>query len=317
MKAVATKAFPRPQSAAPAPASFDDDDDSLRASAASFWLERLFQVAEHAPAVVRLIRVPFARITYRCSRSIRAGTRANAARILGPDSTPSQRALLGRRVVENFILFCHDVGRSMRMSPDELYATIDQIDGHEHYASARALRRGAIVVTAHMGSFEVGMAALRRQDANVHVVFRRDAFGRFERMRSELRSKLGVIEAPVDDGWTVWMRLRDALLKDEVVVLQGDRVMPGQKGERVAVLGADMMLPAGPVKLALATGAPIVPVFTIRTPGGGVRLCVEPAIFAGDVDSAMRQLADVIAKYVRTYPEQWLMLQPAWCEDSI
>jgi KDO2-lipid IV(A) lauroyltransferase len=136
-------------------------------------------------------------------------------------------------------------------------------------------------------------------------------------MRSELRSKLGVIEAPVDDGWTVWMRLRDALLKDEVVVLQGDRVMPGQKGERVTVLGANMMLPAGPAKLALATGAPIVPVFTIRTPSGNVRLCVEPAIFASDVDSAMRQLADVIAKYVRTYPEQWLMLQPAWCEDSI
>jgi KDO2-lipid IV(A) lauroyltransferase len=167
-----------------------------------------------------------------------------------------------------------------------------------------------------MGSFEVGMAALRRQDARIHVVFRRDAFGRFERMRSALRAKLGVIEAPVDDGWTVWMRLRDALQNDEVVALQGDRVMPGQKGQAIPVLGADMMLPAGPVKLALATGAPIVPVFTVRTPGGKVRLCVEPAIHVGspdDLDPAMEQLAGVLGKYLRAHGDQWLMLQPAWC----
>jgi KDO2-lipid IV(A) lauroyltransferase len=134
-------------------------------------------------------------------------------------------------------------------------------------------------------------------------------------MRSALRAKLAVSEAPVDDGWTVWMRLRDALLNDEVVVLQGDRVMPGQKGQPVPVLGADMMLPAGPVKLALATGAPIVPVFCVRTASGQVRLCVEPAITvcnADDVDRALEQLAGVLGKYLREHGEQWLMLQPAW-----
>ena len=272
--------------------------------------------------MLRLTRGLFTRIVFRCSASVRAGTLANAARVLGPRATPAQHRRLARAVVGNFILFCHDVGRSVRLSADELYGQIQALEGDAHYAAARAMRRGAIVVTAHMGSFEVGMAALRRRDERVHVVFRRDAFGRFERMRSALRAKLGVIEAPVDEGWTVWLRLRDALLRDEVVVLQGDRVMPGQKGQRVPVLGADMLLPAGPVKLALATGAPIVPVFSIRTPAGAVRLCVEPAITveAGDpdaVDRAMRQLADVVGKYVAAYPEQWLMLQPAWCDDAV
>jgi KDO2-lipid IV(A) lauroyltransferase len=134
-----------------------------------------------------------------------------------------------------------------------------------------------------------------------------------------LRAKLGVIEAPIDDGWTVWMRLRDALLNDDVVVLQGDRVMPGQKGTPVDVLGSEMLLPTGPVKLALATGAPIVPVLCVRTPGGKVRLWVEPAITvdaADAVDGAMEQLAAVIGKYVRAHGEQWLMLHPAWRDDA-
>jgi KDO2-lipid IV(A) lauroyltransferase len=286
----------------------------------AFWLERLFWCAEHAPFIVRLLRGVAARTAVQFSSDVRRATLANAAHILGSDSTPAERRAFARRVVAQFVLFCYDVGRAMRMSVEELYGRIERIEGHEHYDAARRQKHGAIVVTAHMGSFEVGMAALRRQDKRIHVVFRRDLFGRFERMRSALRAKLGVIEAPVDDGWTIWMRLRDALLNDEVVVLQGDRVMPGQKGQRVSVLGADMMLPSGPVKLALASGAPIVPVFCVRTSSGKVRLCVEPAIDVSgpqDVERAMEQLAAVVGKYIRTHGEQWLMLQPAWCDNPI
>lgn len=328
LKAVTPEAF-RPPHVAPSADAFPvvarndashvaQGSPDIRAAAVSFWLDRLFLLAERAPRLLRLARVPLARLAYRCSASIRAGTLANAARILGPDSTPAERGAFARKVVEHFILFCHDIGRSLRMSPDELLSRIEHIEGHPHYDAARRQRRGAIVVTAHMGSFEVGMAALRRQDAKIHVVFRRDTFARFERMRAALRARLDISEAPVDEGWTVWMRLRDALQNDEVVVLQADRVMPGQKGHCVPVLGADMMLPAGPVKLAMATGAPIVPVFSIRTPTGGVRLCVEPAIEVrgNDIDQAMRQLAAVVGKYVQAHGEQWLMLQPAWCESE-
>jgi KDO2-lipid IV(A) lauroyltransferase len=285
----------------------------------AFWLERLFWCAEHAPFALRLLHRFAGPAAVRFSKETRHGTLANAARILGSDSTAAERRTLARKVVGQFVLFCHDVGRAMSMSADELYGRIERIEGHQHYDAARKQKRGAIVVTAHMGSFEVGMAALRRQDARIHVVFRRDLFGRFERMRSALRAKLGVIEAPVDDGWTIWMRLRDALLNDEVVVLQGDRVMPGQKGQRVSVLGADMLLPSGPAKLALASGAPILPVFCVRLPSGRIRLCVEPAIDVvqpADVNRAMEKLAAVLGKYIRAQGQQWLMLQPAWCEDA-
>jgi KDO2-lipid IV(A) lauroyltransferase len=321
VKFVAGQVFPAhaPRAAEQPAVSKQPHVDSSGVPHGAFWLDRLFWCAEHAPFILRLLRSLAARTAVRFSKDVRQGTLANAARILGPDSTPAERRTFARKVVGQFILFCHDVGRALRMNVDELYGRIERIEGHEHYDAARKQKRGAIVVTAHMGSFEVGMAALRRQDARIHVVFRRDLFGRFERMRSALRAKLGVIEAPVDDGWTIWMRLRDALLNDEVVVLQGDRVMPGQRGQRVSVLGAEMMLPSGPAKLALASGAPIVPVFCVRAASGKVRLCVEPAIEVGgpqDVDRAMEQLAAIIGKYLRAHGEQWLMLQPAWCKDT-
>jgi KDO2-lipid IV(A) lauroyltransferase len=154
------------------------------------------------------------------------------------------------------------------------------------------------------------------QEKRIHVVFKRDT-GRFERIRQGLRQRLGVVEQAVDDGWGVWVKLRDALQADEVVAIQGDRVMPGQKGSRVPFLGGHMLLPTGPVKLALASGAPMAPVFSVRTPEGKIRLFIEEPIHVGhDVDEAMAKLADVIGRYVAQYPEQWLVLHPAFEEDA-
>ena len=297
----------------------------LRAAAAAFWLRAFFRAAERAPRVVLAARGPLCLGTFWTSAFIRRGTRANARRLLGPDASSAQVDALARRTLSSFYLACCDVGRSFSATREQLFARVQGAEGDEHFQAARAAGRGVIVVTAHMGSFEVGLAALRhRERGRIHVVFRRDPFERFERLRSGLRRRLGVDEAPVDDGWTVWLRLRDALLADEVIVLQGDRVMPGQRGEAVPFLGGRILLPAGPVKMALATGAPIVPIFSVRAEDGSVRLFVEPAIHVErgpDVASpgphpALLQWARVLERYVRTYPDQWLMFQPALCEDA-
>jgi KDO2-lipid IV(A) lauroyltransferase len=154
------------------------------------------------------------------------------------------------------------------------------------------------------------------------VVFHRDRRPLFETMRSRLHERLGLIEAPVEKGLEMWMSLRDALARDEVVMLQADRVMPGQSGHKVEFLGGHMLLPPGPIKLAAATGAPLIPVFTLRTGPGRVRVMVEEPIFCDqvrigdDAPPALLAVARVLEKYVRAYPQQWLMLQPACCEDA-
>jgi KDO2-lipid IV(A) lauroyltransferase len=318
-----TSADALPESAARPPAPPRQWTTRLRRAAAAFWLARFFWLSERVPGLLRRGGPLLCRMAFRASPALSVGPLANARRILGPAAPDRDVRRLAGAVLGHFYLFCLDVGRGGRASAERALDEIDGVDGHDLYLAARAMRKGAIVVTAHMGSFEVGMAALRRHEPRIHVVFRRDSDGEFERQRARLRNRLGIIEAPVDDGWTVWLRLRDALLADEVVVVQGDRVMPGQKGQKVPFLGGHVMLPSGPVKLALASGAPIVPVFTARLPSGKIRLFIEPAIVVtpatqalGEPHSALLQLAGVLEKYVRAYPEQWLVLQAAWCEDA-
>jgi lauroyl/myristoyl acyltransferase len=305
------------------PATVPKGVRSFRASAAGFWLRALFWCTLHAPWMVRLLRPLAIAVTWRCSHKVHDAVMANAGWLLGAGASPAERAALGREVIGRFIDTVEGFARNRRLSANQLLAQIERVDGLEHYERARALRRGAVLVTAHVGPFETAVASIRQREPRVYVVFRRDVHDGFERIRSEQRARLGVTEAPVDDGLMVWMRLRDALRADEVVLVQGDRVFPGQKGAAVPFLGGHVRLPEGPVKLALATGAPIVPTFAAQTPGGGVAISMaEPIIVdplqpgAVSPEEALRRIAAAMASHVSRYPEQWLMLEKAWCEDA-
>jgi KDO2-lipid IV(A) lauroyltransferase len=290
---------------------------SLRQRVAAFWLDALFRAAG-SPAITRAFRPIVLAAAPRISRRIRHSTAANARRIFGPDLTPARQREFTRGVVASFYDFVCDVGQTTHLTRDQLIAQIESVQGKANYQAACATGKGIIVATAHMGSFEAGAAALLDRGQKIHVVFKRDPT-RFEQVRSSLRNRLGIIEGAVDDGWTLWLRLREALQRGEVVMLQADRVMPGQKGAKVPFLHGHLLLPMSPVKLALASGAPIVPIFAIRMSDGRIRIRIESPITVDPSDDeihpALLRFAGVLEKYVRAYPEQWLLLEPAFCED--
>lgn len=301
---------------------------SIRRRAAQFWIQLLVGASQKHPDLMRHLRGPGLWFAWRFSSHLRDATQVNAARILGADSSQTERRELARAMVGSYFDFLFELGSGRGHSADELAAKVERVEGIAAYQEARARGKGAIIVTAHIGSFEVGAAMMRRHEKRVHVVFQRDPMPVFESLRADQHRRAGLIEAPVnpvsgDDGWTIWLSIRDALMADEVVLMQGDRVMPGQRGRRMPFLGGHMMLPPGPVKLARATGAPIIPVCSPRLPDGRVRIIVEKPIWVDELEHdgtgphpAERQLANVIEGWVSRYPEQWLMVDRAWCEDG-
>ncbi|MEK6703176.1 MAG: lysophospholipid acyltransferase family protein [Planctomycetota bacterium] len=291
------------------------------------WLGPFFALAGAWPSVARMLRPIACAVVPLVSAGVREATRRNARWIFGRDLCGAERRRFTRRVVGSFYDFVLDVGRSSRMSPGELAGLVEAVEGLEEYRAARAARRGAILVTAHLGTFEVGLAALAGEERRIRVVFKRDAAGAFERMRARLHDALGVVEAPIDDGMGTWLALREALQRDEVVVMQGDRAMPGQKSEVVPFLHGHLRLPTGPVRLARLTGSPIIPVFALATGKGGYKVVLKAPIeadgenatsAAGDprAPSAMEKLASAMAEVVAEHPHQWLALEPVFHEDG-
>jgi KDO2-lipid IV(A) lauroyltransferase len=96
-----------------------------------------------------------------------------------------------------------------------------------------------------------------------------------------------------------------------VVALQVDRVPPRLRTRSVTLFGAASAIPEGPLRLAMLTGAPIVPIFAARTGHRRYEVVAHPPIrvarSAGEseLDSAAQSVADAMQSFVRARPTQW------------
>lgn len=280
------------------------------------WLGPFFALAGACPALTALLRPLACRVVPACSPTVRRATALNARRIFGRDLSAKEQRRFTRAVSGSFFDFVSEVAAAASQSPAAIRARIERVEGLAAYQRARASGRGAVLVTAHLGSFEAGLAALAQAEPRVRVVFRRDHSPRFEGHRSRLRERLGILEAPIDDGPVSWLPLRDALLNNEVVVLQGDRAVPGQRSQVVPFLHGHLRLPTGPVRLARLTGSPIIPVYAPRLPSGRIAVILDAPIRPCESGSDLAALAASMQHLVALHPEQWLAFEPVFAEDS-
>ena len=131
----------------------------------------LFWLARHAPGLLGFIKPVAVWLAIRFSSPLRNGTAANGRRILGPSVSSKDLSNFTRDVVGNFFDFVAGIGQSQGMTREQLRGQIETINGRDEYLALRSAGGGAIIVTAHIGSFEVGLAALAEVESQVHVVF--------------------------------------------------------------------------------------------------------------------------------------------------
>lgn len=106
-------------------------------------------------------------------------------------------------------------------------------------------------------------------------------------------------------------RLRD----NRVVCLMAERDLT-RTGVQVDFFGEPTRMPAGPAKLAIETGAALLPSHCWFEDGGwGVHIYPELDCGSGDVRAVTQALADKFATNIAARPEDWHMLQPQWLAD--
>jgi lauroyl/myristoyl acyltransferase len=286
-------------------------------------LSLFFRLVASSPWLAQGLRPLATRIVPLVSGTVRRGTRENARHIFGRTLGRQEQRDFTRRVVGSFYDFVTDMGVLSRQKCSSKPPLVAELDRNDAYQAARSSGKGAVLVTAHMGSFEVGLAALARIEDHIHVVFKRDDSGPFEKMRSNFRDSLGIIQAPIEDGLSMWLGLRQALQRGEAVVMQNDRVMPNQAAATVDFLHGQLRIPTGGIWLARLTGSPIIPVFVTRTRSGQFVVRTFDPIDPGTGhnkpvagDPTVIAVAKAIETMVAEFPTQWLNLRPAFIDNA-
>lgn len=231
----------------------------------------------------------------------------NLGTALGRKQTPfgktGYRVMLnfGRNVVDTFML--PHLGRN------RLLAAVD-ITGRERLDAALASGRGAILVTAHLGSWEVGGAALAAMGYSVTTVAGVQFSPALSPFIKKIKQDLGI---DVVSSKTGLKRIMKALARGEVAALHidGDQFVGGIE---VGFFGRKTLLPSGPAVLAVRTGSAVLPAFAVRTRGRRIGIIIEDEIPVeeDDKERITRMIVEVVEGYIRRYPDQWCMFRPFW-----
>ncbi|MDR1144825.1 MAG: lysophospholipid acyltransferase family protein [Verrucomicrobiales bacterium] len=139
-----------------------------------------------------------------------------------------------------------------------------------------ARRRGVLILSAHVGGWQIAMAALEHVRAEKFVVYRRPAgdVDKLAHEHADSATTLNFIDPTGPDGGALGMLA--ALQRNAVVCVTGDRPFDGRNTVSVPFLGGVIRVPAAVYRIAAATGAPLaVMFFPRRGPGRFAPLTLE------------------------------------------
>lgn len=242
---------------------------------------------------------------YRRATEDRAVVRSNLSRLLSDEMDEGDPRV--REVFRHFGWYLLEFFRGHR---DDLHVTIS---GYHHLLAAARRHPGCIVLTGHVGNWELGAVLLGRAGWPISVVALSHENPRVNRLFDTQRRRCGVGVIPF--GPHAAAQCLRVLQQGGLVGLAADRDY-GTEGLPVEFAGHQWIVPRGPAVLSLRTGAPVVPTFFIRQAPRTFRLCLEPPLWPpqgawgeAEVKDLTQRYAHAIEGAVRRVPTQWLMFK--------
>lgn len=182
----------------------------------------------------------------------------------------------------------------------------------------RSLQGGAVLVTAHMGNWEVGGAYLGEIVGPHWMVGFPEKDAGVEAFRRRKRGNSGHTTVSAGMGLEGMLRLRGILEKGGRMVVLVDRSV-GRDSVAVTFLGRKSNFLRSPAVFSTLTGAPIVPVAIMRDgPGRYSAFVSEPyrtSDCGGRPEVAMQRAADYFSGILERYPDQWYNFFRYWREE--
>lgn len=222
-------------------------------------------------------------------------------------------------VFRNFAKYLVDFFRFSKVDSDYIKKFV-KIEGLNNIDKALSRGNGVIVLSAHIGNWELGgfvfasigypMSAvvLTHQNKRINDFFTR------QRTISNLK--------PIEMG--ISLRSCYAVLKhNHLLALLGDRDF-SKNGIYVNFFGRKTLIPKGPAVFSHRMGSAIVPSFMIREDGDTFKLFIEEPIFPetnGEeeekaIEKITKKYLSVFETYVKRYPRQWYMFREVWNNDD-
>lgn len=257
-------------------------------------------------------------IHYNMSHKDREAVINNLKVVLGGAYDEARLAATAREVFRNFAKYLVDFFRFSKIGPNYIKENV-KMEGLENIDTALSKGKGVIVLSAHIGNWELGGAALSLSGYPIAAVTLTHQNKKINDFFTRQRMLGGV--RPIEIGLS--LRSCYSVLKNNgLLALLGDRDF-SKNGIRIEFFGQSALIPKGPAALSYRMGSAIVPTFLIRDPDDSFKLIMEEPIFPNPGEPEEEAIVNLTRRYlaaiescIRRYPAEWCVFREIWGEDA-
>jgi len=223
---------------------------------------------------------------------------------------------LARRVFRNFGLYLVDFFRMPNLSIEDIKKRV-RVEGIENIDGVLKQNRGGIILTCHIGNWEMGGVVMAMLGYDISAVALNHKHKNINDFFIKQREEKGLKVIPIN---LIMKRCISALRGKGLLALAGDRDFTNN-GVIMDFFGIPTSIPKGPVMFALKTNSAIIPGFFVRRDTFNYSLIFDRPIDLEEtperdkdevIKEANKKIVASMEKYIRAYPEQWLVFRKFW-----
>jgi lauroyl/myristoyl acyltransferase len=200
-----------------------------------------------------------------------------------------------------------------------------EVEGGE-FLEELADAHGAVLLTAHMGNYDLGAALFaERFEREIRMVRAPEADVQTARHLDESLERAGAGAVKVaysTSSMALPLELLNAIRQGEIVSIQGDRAVAHVSQRAARLFGEAVQLPDGPFMLAFVSQAPIYPLFIVRTSFHHYKIIARAPLYClrsgpdreGVLEAAMRDWCRTLEGVIASNWSQWFSLVPIFPE---
>lgn len=232
-----------------------------------------------------------------------------------PELDDAARGRIVRESYANLGEVMVEVAMLPKLGPRGILDLVAETHGFEAVLEAHAAGKGLLLITGHLGNYELAGTYVSARGVPNECIVRRLNNPLFDAYVTKSRTRAGMIVVFDHDGVR---RIPRAFAAGHAVSFVADQGVKGLASSYVPFFGRPAKTPRGPAVYALRTGLPTFFVVAVRRPDGKYRLDVTPVTVRdtgdreADVEATVAEYTRILESWVRRHPGQYFWHHRRW-----
>lgn len=260
-----------------------------------------------------------AAVSYLLLPGARKAVKGNLSRVYDDRKKINRTA---RRIFFNYGSYVADWAKLNHTETSNLDSWFSEIKGREVIEKGLAKGKGILLLTAHLGNWELGSLFFSHADIPINVITAQDDIAGVGNVREASRALHNVKTITMREDNFFFIDIVNSLRSNEIVAMLLDRYK-GSSGVEVDFFGEKTLFPTGPVQLARSTGAAVMPAFMVYDDKGKYLAVADSIVemeFTDNTEQDIRvntqKIVRVLENYIRNFSDQWYNFSALWPDDE-